>query len=403
MKYLKQRNFFYTKDSQKASKEEILSLLDKVTDEDDIIKGVKQYFPLNEDLNIAGSKEAIDIFNEIDNRKYDYDLSLKLLNNFSFKRESAGSSNYKLNFSVIAANGKKTLIPKAETIYDAKKKLLDLLLEINEFSNFMLKNGCEKEIVDELNTLSKNKSINNKVYNFRFIDSKYKDVDHTFLRSVVTKNRYKTYDNPIVLYISFIIIHNFSKSAKISFLLDSMHVTDSKLTAFFLEESGTKIDKNIFVTTGLNISNSELGDGSAKFNSVYRVENSYGKKVTVINNELTTINHGYNPDTINKSLKSLENLEQNRKDTIAAVKRVNWSKKISRDDVLTLMTLIGYMRKVPSQLKESMRESIRTIDLTKQAYNLLDVFDKLDDFLQNEDPNINLIMEAKFRDWLTKF
>ena len=94
-----------------------------------------------------------------------------------------------------------------------------------------------------------------------------------------------------------------------------MHVSDSKLNASFLEKSGTKIDEGVIVTTGLIVSNSELGDGAAKFNAVYKVENKDGKKVTVMRDELATINHGNNPDTIKGKLKGLGNLEQNRKDT----------------------------------------------------------------------------------------
>lgn len=403
MAYLKQKDYLYTKNDPKASKEDTLSLLDQVTEQNELLENIKKEFPLNEDLNIGGTKIAINVFNEIDNKKYDYNLSLNNLINLDFKRVATGNNNYRLVFSVVSEKDNKILIPNVETIYDAKKKLLDLLLEINKFSDFMLKNDKRKELVNELTNLSKDEDINNKIFNFRFISSKDADTEHEFLRSVVTQNRYKTYDNPIILYISLILIHNLSKNTNKDFYLDSMHVSDSTLDASFLEKSGVQIGKGIIVTTGLIISNSELGDGAAKFNAVYKVENTDGKKVTVIRDELATINHGNNPDTIKEKLKKLENLEQNRKDTILAVKEIKWSKKIKRDDVLKLMALISHVRNVPSRLKDSMKKSIDKIDLTKQAYNVIEIFDKLDGFLEEEDPDITLILESKFNEWLTKF
>lgn len=401
MAYLNKKDYLYTDNDPQASKEDTLSLLDRVTEQNELLKNIKKEFPLNEDLNIGGTKLAINVFNEIDNKKYDYNLSLNNLENLDFKRVATGNNNYRLVFSVVSEEDKKTLIPNVETIYDAKKKLLDLLLEINKFSDFMLKNDKRKELVDELTSLSKDKDINNKSFNFRFISSK--DGDNEFLRSVVTQNRYKTYDNPIILYISLILIHNLSKATKTDFYLDNMHVSDSTLNASFLEKSGMEIDKGIIVTTGLMVSNSELGDGAAKFNAVYKVENTYGKKVTVIRDELATINHGNNPDTIKEKLNKLGNLEQNRKDTILAVKEIKWDKKITRDDVLKLMASISHIRNVPSKLKDLMKTSIDQIDLTKQAYNVLEIFDKLDGFLEEENPDISLILESKFNKWLTKF
>ncbi|QER68471.1 hypothetical protein [Paucilactobacillus nenjiangensis] len=401
MAYLNKKDYLYTENDPQASKEDTLSLLDRVTEQNELLKNIKKEFPLNEDLNIGGTKLAINVFHEIDNKKYDYNLSLNNLENINFKRVATGKNNYRIVFSVVSEEDKKTLIPNVETIYDAKKKLLDLLLEINKFSDFMLKNDKRKELVDELASLSKDSDINNKIFNFRFISSK--DGDNEFLRSVVTQSRYKTYDNPIILYISLILIHNLSKDIDKDFYLNSMHVSDSKLNASFLEKSGTKIDEGIIVTTGLIVSNSELGDGAAKFNAVYKVENKDGKKVTVMRDELATINHGNNPDTIKAKLKGLGNLEQNRKDTILAVKEIKWSKEVTEKDVLKLMTLISHVRNIPSKLKDSMTKSIDQIDLTKQAYNVLEIFDKLDGFLEKEDPDITLILESRFNKWLTKF
>ena len=67
------------------------------------------------------------------------------------------------------------------------------------------------------------------------------------------------------------------------------------------------------------------------------------------------------------------------------------------------MTLISHVRNIPSKLKDSMTKSIDQIDLTKQAYNVLEIFDKLDGFLEKEDPDITLILESKFNKWLIKF
>ncbi|EKK20741.1 hypothetical protein B808_106 [Fructilactobacillus florum 8D] len=398
MKYIKQENYSYKANDSSATKEDTLSLLDQVTEQKELLQNIKEEFPLNENLNIDGTEPAINLFNEIDNKKYDYDLSLNDLESLDFKRVDSGSNNFELRFSVVSEKDHKLLIRDVETIYDAKKKLLDLLLEINKFSNFMLRNDKRNELVAELEKLSKDEDINNKIFNFRFISSEGKE----FLRSVVTKNRYKTYDNPIIFYISLIIIHNLSKDTNQKFYLDRMQISDSKLNASFLEKSGSEIGDGIKVKTGLLISNSELGDGAAKFNAEYEVENTEGKKVTVIKDTLATINHGNNPNTIKDNLKKSKKLKENQKETISAVKKIKWNNDIKQKDVLKLMASISHVKNAPQNLKEAMKKSIYQIDLTKQAYNVLEIFDKLDGFLKDEDPDIALILESKFDQWLTK-
>jgi hypothetical protein len=402
MKYLRDTKYVYKNNDPKASKEETLSLLDKVTEQKELLEDIKNEFPLNENLTIGGTKDAIITFNSIDNKKYDFDLGLKNLKNLTFTEQSTGDEGgkYKIKFSVVSDD--KELISNVETIYDAKKRLLDSLLNMDKFADFMLKNDKQKELIEEITILKKDKNINSRDFNFRFISTKDQDGSHEFLRTIVTKNRYKTYDNPIVFYIALILIHNLSKHVNKQFNLENMYVSDSALNISFLETSGTEIAEGVIVTTGLRVSNSELGDGAAKFETIYRVENKEGKKVTAVKNELTTINHGNKPDTIKSELGKLENLEQNREDTIEAVKKIKWLKHVTRDDILKLMTSISYIRNVPVTLKDAMKKNIKQIDLTKNAFNLLEIFDKLDGFLDGEDSEINLILEARFNEWLTK-
>lgn len=85
------------------------------------------------------------------------------------------------------------------------------------------------------------------------------------------------------------------------------------------------------------------------------MENTDGKKVTVIRGELATINHGRGLGIIKKW--KIEISEQNRKDTISVVKEIKWSKKIKGDDILKLMAAISHVRNVPSKLKDSMKKA----------------------------------------------
>ncbi|MCT2888102.1 hypothetical protein EFM42_12030 [Levilactobacillus brevis] len=79
MAYLNKKDYLYTENDPQASKEDTLSLLDRVTEQNELLKNIKKEFPLNEDLNIGGTKLAINVFHEIDNKKYDYNLSWQIL------------------------------------------------------------------------------------------------------------------------------------------------------------------------------------------------------------------------------------------------------------------------------------------------------------------------------------
>lgn len=58
---------------------------------------------------------------------------------------------------------------------------------------------------------------------------------------------------------------------------------------------------------------------------------------------------------------------------------------------------------LPKQLKAKMAKCIDPNKLLGKSYTLMMLFNKFNSFIQNEDPNIQLIMEARISRWLSRF
>lgn len=399
MHALNEINYVNQNDENLATKKEVEALLqqsfgvDANKDELELIDSVKQNFPVTmEKLAISGSEKVIQNFNLINNKKFDHSLDLAHITNIDFIK-SGNSNKYELSFDVLATDSNEVAIHGVKTIYNAKKQFLDDLFEINRFTDFMLKKDNKQLVLDTINDLRTDSSINERKMRYRFIEND----EENLLRTIVTTDRYKRYDNAIILYIGLVSIAELTNE----FSIDNMIVTDSKLRLNLLEREETQVSKDATVSTGISISNSELADEAATFNAIYRISNDAGKKFMVMGESIAKVNHGYTPKTVSNNLKKLLEFKNHRTDIIEAVKKVDWTRTINENDILKIMGLISHLgNNVPKDLKEKMRANLDEITIAKKAFNLLDVFDKLDGFLSKEDAEIRLIMEGKFAKWI---
>ena len=120
--------------------------------------------------------------------------------------------------------------------------------------------------------------------------------------------------------------------------------------------------------------------------------------------QIANINHGSSPSNIEKNFKSLDQLKNQRDDIIQAVKKVAWTRKLTRDDLDVISHLVSHIQApLPKTLKENMTKCVNSNSVLEKSYTLLKLFDKFNSFIEAEDPNIQLIMEARLSRWLHKF
>lgn len=375
-----------------ASTNEVLSLLTVIDpSQQKFVQRVKHSFPItSKSVKIEGSKEALDGFKTITNRKMDLELTPLDLQNITF---STNNRKHQMTFTVNKQN--------VSTCYEAKREFLDKNYDLNDYADFLLDRKEEPILKDTLTKAIQSTKIKNKKAKYRFIE----DNQELYLRSIVSAGRYKFYDNAIVLYMAFASVNDLVAQLGKNFYVENMTVTDSKLWISFLEKEATSIGKGITIQTGIMLNNSELGDGAARFTAYYLIKDKKGHIVKGLDESITNINHGYNPLSIEQGLQNLKNFNTNRQDIVNAAKKINWSHRLTEDDVLTIIDLITHHlgNNVPNNIKTMLNQTLNAVDVVNKTYNLMDILGKLQPFIDNNDKNIQLILEAKVSQWSTYF
>ena len=375
-----------------ASTNEVLSLLTVIDpSQQKFVQRVKHSFPItSKSVKIEGSKEALDGFKTITNRKMDLELTPLDLQNITF---STNNRKHQMTFTVNKQN--------VSTCYEAKREFLDKNYDLNDYADFLLDRKEEPILKDTLTKAMQSTKIKNKKAKYRFIE----DNQELYLRSIVSAGRYKFYDNAIVLYMAFASVNDLVAQLGKNFYVENMTVTDSKLWISFLEKEATSIGKGITIQTGIMLNNSELGDGAARFTAYYLIKDKKGHIVKGLDESITNINHGYNPLSIEQGLQNLKNFNTNRQDIVNAAKKINWSHRLTEDDVLTIIDLITHHlgNNVPNNIKTMLNQTLNEVDVVNKTYHLMDILGKLQPFIDNNDKNIQLILEAKVSQWSTYF
>src|SRR5699024_7865757 len=122
------------------------------------------------------------------------------------------------------------------TIYNAKNTFLDYY-DLAKHANYLLKNGKNVNLLDDLNDLQSTDNLSSRDFTYRFIQNN----GSNYLRAIVSKGRYKFYDNPIALYIAISVLSQYIKENNRDFICQKLIVTDSKLYAYFLEKESVTI------------------------------------------------------------------------------------------------------------------------------------------------------------------
>ena len=398
MKNFIQVTYKYKPNDKVANLTEVNDLLDAYSkiyepSRSNLLADVKENFPIvtdeNNEVRILGTAPALMLINQIDNHKLDVQLAPTELTNVDFKLVPP-SSGYEMYFEI---NDK-----KVSTLYNAKDTFLDHY-SLSKYANFLLQNDKKRNLLDELKDLQETKELSSKKAIYRFIENDGKQ----YLRAIVS-DRYKFYDNPVALYIAIAAISKYSSTYKKDFILENLILTDSKLFVYFLEKDPVPVDKNITIQTGLVLTNSELGDGCASFKVYYIIRDSNNNRVVGLTDQIANINHGNKPAKIETSFNNLDQLKHQRDDIIQAVKKVAWTKKLTRDDLDTISHLISHIQSpVPKTLKENMAKCVDSNSILEKSYTLLKLFDKFNSFIEAENPNIQLIMEKRLSRWLARF
>lgn len=384
-------------DLNKATSEDILNVITQDGVQNNLIPELKETFPAIALSNINGSLNVITAFQSINNAKFDLDLTLSSIYNFDFAEiaNAYTPDSNTLKFDVINSELNNTPFG-TNTIYKAKEQFLDMFFQINRHASFLLSINSKDELLNHLNNVRVNKSINAKTCTLRFIE----DNNLTHLRAVVSSNGYKRYDNALVLYIGFISINSLSVPMSIT----SFEISDSTLHIELLEDEKHEIDANTFVQMSVIIKNSELADGAATFTAAYHISNKQNAKFTVLEDDIAKINHRYGLQIIKNNLSGLKKIKEKRTDILSAVNKIAWSKEITPNDIMTFTSLITHLgTNIPKSVKNELHNTINSLDAINKTYKLIEIFDKFNEVIEKEDIQTKLALESKFAQWIKPF
>ncbi|CAK1223184.1 hypothetical protein [Fructobacillus evanidus] len=397
---------YHKNDDSSTTAEEIRTLLNHVVPINDGSESEKEFigeiisnFSLEEPIKIDGSHQAITDFLSQEINKFDAILGVSDLVNLDFPIESGMAkfvpTRY-LKFDILGEDSNRVGNKNIRSIYRAKQMFLDYFYSIDKFTDFALSYDFKFLVLNDFKSLNENQDILNRKAKFRFIEAN----GETYFRSLVSQGRYKTFDNSIVFYIVLSKISEFSKNHNLEFDLNYMYMTDSKLELTFMETTSHLIDDSISIQTGINVTNSELGDGAAVFNFVYKIINNKNQNIMLQRDVLAKINHGHAPHTISRELEQIDDFISNREELIKMLENIDWKKNIEESSaeyalIFTRIQGLQRSRSLPKDAKTKLLNAIDSKSIANKVINLLQIFGMLSKSVEDESREVQRVVEDR--------
>ncbi|WP_270330411.1 hypothetical protein [Lapidilactobacillus dextrinicus] len=331
--------------------------------------------PSSELLDIIGSKEVIDAIEGVQAKKYDHIIALKDTHVADFITLDGKKWEMKLDTFVDSDEKDHQLNGTYISVYHAKQDFLNKVGKMNSYVDRALElDEGTSNLISDIDSISEKQA--DKKFRYRFIEIPHDTTP--YLRAVVDNERYKLYDNTLVLALAFLSLHNYCKSNKTMFEVSYLKVTDSKFILYAYEKTQRKISNNVYLNVGIQISNSEISDGSIKFNFTYRVSNGENS-FKVISDPIITAAHGWSTTRINEELSKLSTFTNASNDIINGIKNINLNKKLDDEHLFTIFEKFLHVGRSP--LNTVTRE--RIVELRETTANntisLMELFSKIDD------------------------
>lgn len=335
----------------------------------------------NDTILILGSKEVIEAFNRIDVKKYDNIIKLKNITNISFPKLGSKDSR-EVKFTILDDNDKQDKAFTAVSIYNGIHDFLSKIFRIDTFAQFVFRlSDIEEMIENNISTIIG--CIPDQEYRFRYIID---DDEQNRLRAVVTTDRYKLYDNNIILYLVFVAMNNYCQETSSLFKVSECNISDSKLNMRLLSENKYKISDGIYMRTGVEVKNSELSNGAVRIQFTYTVSNR-NNQFTVLSDDVLTIDHGWKAEKINKKLENLNNLSKFTSNIVSAVKQADLTRKMNDEQIFEIFDKL--LRSKKQVLNESIKlkfsELKEKIQVEDNTLNILNLFSMLDAIVSDTD------------------
>ncbi|TVX78549.1 hypothetical protein FQP34_18525 [Peribacillus simplex] len=335
---------------------------------------LENYGDMNNYLSVLGSKELIEQFIKIDNRKLD--IKERLENVFIDKVSS--NKQLVLLFTEDSLN--------AEGVYRFTYEYLDMAFKMGKFSSYCLENDLEQLLVDTTRKLCKLQP--RKEFQYRLIEE-----NEEWLIRGVTSVRYNNYDNHLAIYLTLLALHNHAQATHQWYALDKAYISDSEIVIMFDAMSPRKIVGvgNLYV--GLILTNNEIKEKVFSLEYRFRLEDEDGNEFGAIpegEEPIFTIRHDSNLKSVKDKLRQLKNLEGFKDRIVELVLAISHSPYLSEDRIFAIFKKIKLSRTKYSPETKQAFKNLQEEQFIDNSLHIIKAFNRLNEIVTDVEEKIHL-------------
>jgi len=345
--------------------------------------------------SVLGLKEVIETYVKMSHRKFDMAVELKNIRVLGFPDDGSGRE---MKFEVLSDDGE--VAYSATTMYQAMRTFLNKTFSMASYTESAIALNGEKIVLDDIRNLTILSP--QRKFIFRIIsdgDLSEKDSE-IYLRAVVSTDRYKLYDNGFVLFVGLMAIDEYAQKQNTQFKVKEFLLTDSKFSLFLLSTKSKQLSGGVSVKTGVQISNSEIADGSVSIKLFYEV--SYRKKtVTLTGNQVVKFSHAWSEKEIKKQMQGLRDLSEITKGIYKAIETVRFGEPLDERQLFNLFSHLTRIKKnMPRTATQNLKNLQEQLEAANNAESLFNVFSKLEDLANKYGDDVMLTIREKLHMFL---
>jgi hypothetical protein len=334
---------------------------------------LESYGPPDEWIRVEGSKDLIQSFESISNKKWDIPEKLANIQLEGFKTHNQIILNFKRD--AIHATG----------VYDFTNTFFDVLFNMRKFARYCLEHGYKDIVEDNIkDLLIRNGSIEKQ---FRLIEHK----GNCYIRGL-TSMKYNNYDNHIAIYITMLEIHKVAIEEGCQFRIDRAYLSDSEINIFIEQKNPLIIAGFGKVYFGALLSNSEIREGALSLVFRYRVENeekeSFGG-MPELEEAIFYIKHDTTIRNVKNQLNKLKKLSEWKARMYYHIKKIGQTPNLSEDRIYAIFRSI---QKSTQKLEPETRERAKSLEesMVNNTYHIIKFFNRLYEITTDVDERIAL-------------
>ncbi|MED4755678.1 MULTISPECIES: hypothetical protein [Priestia] len=343
---------------------------------------IREAFPLNsfgnlsDEISIKGSQALLELFNKVDNEKIDLVDSLKDINFVNFNEE-----DHQIVLKFI-----KTDNLEAKGVYNFTHDFLDDLFTLGGFYSFSTKKQTLEVLSSTIQQLFERFPDAKRQYRFLKYEDKW------VLRGV-TSPMYKNYDNHLVLYLSLLALHNYSRKTKKTFFVSDGRLSDSDISIFFEEETPIYIEGVGNIYFRIFVSNGEIRQKRFTFEVAYRIDNGDSSFVAMpeLNDPLIKVTHRLTVDSVKEKINNIFDLDQHKTDMLDYIKSLKNIDKLSQDAIHYLFNkIVRSQQKFSEDTKLKAKELKNDGVIVNNTLTLIELLNRVNEITTDINEKIHL-------------